>query len=372
MYTQWNHLGGLFFVCAASALTGWACSDSSDGVPPDPCGPNHGGCDPVVTCDAPSVCGNCPATYRRQNGRCQPILSEQFDRVTLQSGDVFRFYANWPVENGPWPRVTQLVVSLHGSGRNAGDYHSRMFEAAARSRAQGETLIVSPDYKADTDNTVSRELRWADSATWRDGRRSTSGVSSFLAMDELLLSLVNSGQYPNLQRIVLAGHGAGGQFIQRYAMMNRLEPGLPGFRFLYLPTNPASYAYLDDRRPAAGGTFAVPGGTCNAFNEWKYGLGTLPPGYVSDTGADTARLQYGQRDVVYVLGSNNTGSMGLDATCMAKAQGDNRLLRGENYFRYVSEYYGRRTHRVENVAGVGHSASNMFQSETMRSLLFTP
>ena len=104
--------------------------------------------------------------------------------------------------------------------------------------------------------------------TWRYGAESISDVnynnnatiSSFGAMDVLLESLCDRKRFPNLQRIVVTGHSAGGQFVHRWALSSnswcfgdgqyahRWAPksDLPNVRTVV--ANPRSFTYLDNRR----------------------------------------------------------------------------------------------------------------------------
>ena len=82
-------------------------------------------------------------------------------------------------------------------------------------------------------------------------------------MDALLAHFADKKQFPKVQAITLAGHSAGGQFVQRYALIGGDAPsGVKDFR--YVVANPGSYAYLNTVRP-------LPNATCKTFNNWKFG-----------------------------------------------------------------------------------------------------
>ena len=88
-------------------------------------------------------------------------------------------------------------------------------------------------------------------------------LSSFAVADRLLAELSDAKRFPNLRRIVLAGHSAGGQFVNRYVAVGRLGESGAGparrLEYRFLVANPSSYLYLDGRRPVAGGDrFEVP------------------------------------------------------------------------------------------------------------------
>src|SRR5438874_13794068 len=93
-------------------------------------------------------------------------------------------------------------------------------------------------------------------------------------MDEILRHLSRKEIFPNLKFIVLAGHSAGGQYVTRYEMANRLHETL-GVPIAYVVANPSSYAYLDPSRPAADGAeFRAFGDSrnCTTYDRWPYGL----------------------------------------------------------------------------------------------------
>jgi pimeloyl-ACP methyl ester carboxylesterase len=84
--------------------------------------------------------------------------------------------------------------------------------------------------------------------------------------------LADPNVFPNLHSVVLAGHSAGGQFVQRYATANTER--LPT---LYIVANPSSYLYMDKQRwTASSPEFAVPSpqeqSICPLYNHYKYGL----------------------------------------------------------------------------------------------------
>jgi hypothetical protein len=44
-------------------------------------------------------------------------------------------------------------------------------------------------------------------------------------LDEMLLALADRTVFPNLARVVVSGHSAGGQIVQRYALFSKLGAG---------------------------------------------------------------------------------------------------------------------------------------------------
>src|SRR5262249_11081773 len=180
-------------------------------------------------------------------------------------------------------------------------------------------------------------LRW-DIDGWEGGQDAVgpSPASSFDALDAVLQKLSTPALFPALKIVVIDGHSAGGQFVQRYAILGRGEEtlGQRGVHLRYVVANPSSYAYFDERRPDGAGHFTpFSDAACPGFNWWKYGMDGLPR-YASEKLPATWEQSYIQRDVVYFLGAEDTdpNHRSLDKSCMAEAQGPVRLSRGEAYF----------------------------------------
>lgn len=166
----------------------------------------------------------------------------------------------------------------------------------------------------------------------RDGRgeaaRQPGPISSFAALDALLAHFANRALYPSLSAVVMMGHSAGAQLLQRYAVAGREGEKLArdGISVRYIVANPSSYLYFDDERPNGEVTA---GGACPAATEWKYGLKSAPP-YVVSQDLQDLESRYVRRSVVYLLGEADTDPYThfIDRSCAAMAQGPYRLARG--------------------------------------------
>jgi hypothetical protein len=116
------------------------------------------------------------------------------------------------------------------------------------------------------------------------------------------------------------------------------------------------------RRP-----YGKTGGFYGAFhNKYKYGLGDLHS-YMSATGEEQLERQYYEREVIYLLGDEDSdpNAPDLDTSCAAMLQGIHRLERGIIYNFYLLHYFGHdimNRHTNAIVEGVGHSANAMFNS----------
>ncbi len=229
------------------------------------------------------------------------------------------------------------------------------------------TLVIAPQFHANDgdrckDNLEAGEEPFACRG-WQDGVATRKApLSSFTAMDRLLRALGNHELFPALKEIVLAGHSAGGQFVQRYAATNRVDGKLP-VPLRYVVANPSSYLYLESWRP-------VEHAACPAFDRYKYGLQGLT-GYQAEMGADGIRAAYPRRAVTYLLGElDTTDEHNMDKTCPAMAQGPNRLERGLTYSQRLQQTF-HADHQLLRVPGCGHSGDCMYRSENGRKAVFT-
>lgn len=290
------------------------------------------------------------------------------------------FYANRSLDFVN-PDVTRAVIVIHGRLRNAGTYFLSALSALQASGDEGpRTLLIAPQFLAEIDGgkrpLAQDTLRWPIDG-WQSGEDALSPapVSSFEAIDGLLERLSKPALFPALRSVVIVGHLAGGQMVQRYAMLGRGEADLMqrDVHLRYVAANSSSYAYFDTLRPDGEGHFnPFPTASCPAFNEWPYGTDHLPR-YASETAPGSVEQHYIQRDVVYLLGTEDTdpNQIWLDRSCMGEAEGPTRLARGNDYFAYLKMRHPTGLmHRVVHVQGVGHNGDRMLTSECGMSVLF--
>lgn len=134
------------------------------------------------------------------------------------------------------------------------------------------------------------------------------------------------------------------------------------------------------------------------YDRWPYGIGALKdesghsvPYSMRDGMIGTARAVrlYRRLHVVYMVGQNDTCNNNLpncddscwkrtnydpiaegkcfrndmDTRCPAMLQGPNRRARAHRYMQYLEWFYGKPTHNLYTVPGVGHNATGMFSSD---------
>lgn len=280
--------------------------------------------------------------------------------------------------NAPAPELVRAVLVVHGTNTDADNYFSRMIRAADEEGVTAETLIAAPLFR-NKDSGRDGELYWLNGSSsghsWKQGdpsRTSGTDVSSFEVMDKLVSVVSDRERFPNLRVVVIAGHSAGAQYVQRYAAGTRVPETYPDQHIAFVVANPSSFLYLDTRRPVKGSVvnFAVPQTSCS-YNRYKYGLESRNA-YMSSVNAEGIREQYRSHVVTYLAGEDDTDvdDPNLDTSCAANWQGAHRLERAIAYSNYMERFYPAPNHRLVRVPGVGHSSTRMFRSAEGRASLF--
>jgi hypothetical protein len=282
-------------------------------------------------------------------------------------------------------------VVVHGDSRNAPD-HLRYITTAASQAGISDALVVAPQFLVAGDLTStalqSSVLYWTSSG-WKQGDKSSTSTysrpwstSSFAAMDGLLSAIGNRQTFPNLREIVVVGHSAGGQLVDRYMASTGVEAPIAtaGIRLRFIVANPSSYLYFSpDRLHPATGAFSALTTTerqaCSSYDTYKYGLSGLNA-YTGAVGAATLTSRYGARTATYLLGALDVDPAddSLDTGCEAEWQGSQRLERGLTHFQYLATTFGQGvygTHRLATVPGVGHDAKGIYTSPEGRAALFS-
>jgi hypothetical protein len=313
-----------------------------------------------------------------------PVVSDY--RITFNlNGSILKlpYYRNLQLgEDHSW--ITRAVVVIHGIGRNAQGYSSCIEKAADSLGVDDHTIVIAPHFLTEEDVATlglsSNVLYWiTDGWVAGDNSGNTSGhprpatISSYSVVDSILLRLAIHN--PNLEKITVVGHSAGGQFTNRYSLGNRVEQTLEesyGIAVSYVVANPSSYVYLDGQRWAGDPayTFRWPSAdsvaACSLFNTYRYGLdGLTADHYMGRHGALTLIDQFRTRRVIYLLGTADTLTEDLDTYCQANYQGRRRYDRGIVYQRYLAYYYGPSPcyQMGVDVPGGTHDKDVMFRSK---------
>ena len=305
------------------------------------------------------------------------------------------------------PEIEHAVIVIHGQNRNADGYFRHMLAGASLTEAMKNTLIVSPRFASNQggrcrDQLADHEVGWvcAGPESWRSGGAQTQSVvkklNSYDFMDTLLSKLSAQEVFPKLRTIVIAGHSAGGQYVSRYQLSNRMHDKVVRERKIqlsYVIGNPSSYTYPGPLRPTrsavppdisaswAGDASAanqqelspfVPfadAKSCTNFNSWPYGF-EHRVGYAATVSDAVLTQQFAKREAIFLLGELDIYPVdGFDSTCAAMAQGPSRLARGLAYVKFAHDNL-QAQHRAVVVPACGHDARCLFTAEKALPYLF--
>ncbi len=274
----------------------------------------------------------------------------------------------------PQPGVTRGVIVIHGLLRNADSYFAGAVRAQAAAGPDGvPAIMVAPQFLADFDlpahNVPAGTLGW-NWDRWARGAPALTPapISTFTGIDAVVERLANPVLFPNLKTIVVAGFSAGGQVVQRYAVVGQAEQRVrPGVAVEYVVSDPSSYLYFTPERPEP----AI-AATCATFNDWHYGFGRGIPPYVVGT-AEALEARYINRHVTYLMGMADTdpNHVVLDKSCAGEAEGPQRFARGHNYWAWLQARHGAALKQtLIDVPGIAHEGNKMFNTACGLHVLF--
>ena len=362
--------------------------------------------------------------------------------ITGTDGKVtFAYHATTDIARGGSHKLA--VIVMHGAYRDADNYFCMMHSLMKKQpyRDPKDIVVISPDFNyANDEGVVPTDAFWNSSKPWGDWRAGAESspesgggqtVSAYHVMDTLVMALNNTAFWPQMDEVAIVGHSAGGQFVQRWAVMTNLPPKIPGLDIRFVIANPSSFAYFtkerlkyscgtcacstkececdgectneQDQLQGGKGIFATPvKGFSKAdskefvcgnrrYDNWPYGLSGRW-GYTAARDMKEALAQYAERDIVYLNGQNDTCNDMLptcnsdcwmvnnveapcfrnrmDARCPAMLQGPWRKVRGMQYMQFLENYYGKPVHQYALVNGVGHNATGIFFSSTALKHIF--
>jgi pimeloyl-ACP methyl ester carboxylesterase len=293
--------------------------------------------------------------------------------------------------------VRRALIMVHGTNRNADHYFTTATTAAFIAGALDDSVVISPRIASAAgsckDALAQNEVSWSCTGdSWRSGGNAIShpDLTSFDFVDEILRKLANKSTFPNLRAIVVAGHSAGGQFVARYQMSNRVHDSL-GVPVTYVVANPSSYAWPDATRPQAAGdgtadnakaawetekvhtnftygTFDA--SACPAYDRWPAGLENRSGGYTTKISDEDLKRQLVARPTTFLFGQVDTLPLGgFDSSCAAMAQGATRRARGEAYVKYINEKLGAK-HAVQIVPECGHNDRCVYTTDAVLPVIF--
>jgi pimeloyl-ACP methyl ester carboxylesterase len=299
----------------------------------------------------------------------------------------------------PNPAIRRALVMIHGTLRN-GDLHFETATGAAFfAHALDDTMVIAPAFRSADgdckDKLAPHEVSWScHGDSWRSGGNAASDpkLTSFDFMDEIVRRLADKRLFPNLRTVVIAGHSAGGQFVARYGMANRIH-GKLGLGMRYVVANPSSYAWPDASRPLPEGD-ADPARAAKGweledkphaefrygpfagaekvedYDLWPYGLRDRKGGYTAGMSDEQLKAQLAARPTTYLLSQVDVLPLGgFDDSDEAMAQGPTRRARGEAFVRYITTTLHAKA-RAVIVEECGHNNRCVFTDPAVLPVIF--
>jgi len=333
---------------------------------------------------------------RAQTAPCTRATTVCQEWITYSGGPARSLvYTTYRLDK-PNPKITRALIMVHGAGRNPDHYFETATAAGFLANALGNTVIIAPRFAAGRDSMARNEVEWPERRdSWRSGGMSPSNptISAFDFADELLRELADKKRFPNLKKIVVAGHSAGGQFANRYAMANKVHGTLGNVEVSYVVANPSSYAWPAAVRPLPTGD-ANPVDAYKAslephaeevhsaftygpfdvskaatYNKWPAGLEDRT-GYTAGMSDDQLTRNLVQRPTTYLLGQVDVLPLGgFDSSPSAMAQGPTRRARGEAFFKYVNGTLGAK-HKAVIVPECGHNDRCIYTTDIVFPIIF--
>ena len=331
----------------------------------------------------------------RASSPCTKAISECERWVTFGGGPARSMvYATYALD-ATNPAITRALIMVHGAGRNANHYFETSTAAGFLAGALDNTIIIAPRFIAGQDKPSPNEVVWPEGQnSWRSGGAAAASptITSFDFVDEVIRKLADKKVFPNLAKIVVAGHSAGGQFATRYEMTSKVY-NTPGVTISYVVANPSSYAWpaavrplpTGDADPATADKEALgpdgekvhtkfefgPFDTTKArnYNRWPAGLENRAA-YSAGPSNEQLIKQLVDRPTTYLLGQVDVLPLGgFDGSPTATAQGPTRRARGEAFFKYVTQTLGAK-HNVLIVPECGHNDRCIFTTDVVFPVIF--
>ena len=294
--------------------------------------------------------------------------------------------------------ITRALIMVHGAGRNADHYFETATAAGFLAGALDNTIIIAPRFIAG-----ARQARRRTRSCGRSGGDSwRSGGMSPIESDALVVRLRRRDRaqarrqedaFPNLTKIVVAGHSAGGQFATATRWRTRCT-ARSASAVTYVVANPSSYAWpaavrplpTGDADPGRRGQGGAGAGRREGAHElhvrpvrreqgarltisWPAGLENRA-GYTAGMSDDQLKKQLVERPTTYLLGQVDVLPLGgFDSSPSAMAQGPTRRARGEAFFKYVTETLGAK-HKAIIVPECGHNDRCIFTTDIVFPVIF--
>ncbi|WFD22457.1 hypothetical protein MEQU1_001129 [Malassezia equina] len=232
-----------------------------------------------------------------------------------------------------------------------------------------DAIILSPLTLNQQDSAAVQNHNWAiyKDSNWEVGGSTHSpdmphGESYFTMIDKMIDMLLDKSKFPNLDKVVLAGHSMGAQAVQHYQLMRKTNKDQED-SIMWWIGNPGAWTWLNAGRPTYWPDCQ------DQMNIWPYGLNQTSKHVAYNMNAKEHKLVSAalKRETQIALGLDDNGEG--NTHCEAFYQGANHLDRGSNYVLSVDGMGGLPSnYEVNYVAHVAHQDYPMYAAN--RSLDF--
>ena len=266
-----------------------------------------------------------PASY---GARYEQFYISTDDGNTLWTGMYTSQDLN-TIDTGP----TRAIIVCHGTSLDAAEY----FNVVRKNLNDylGNCVVIAPFFAESDSDPDTNQLFW--SSGWSQLNKSDASLAYRVSSGEVLDKLIEHlyTYFPSIEGVILSGHSAGGQLINRYSACSQ------DTRNRYLVSAPSSYLYLNGYRTDGAGGWEIPASP-STFNDYKYGTAGLSvTSYVNEIGATNLRLRLMAAKVTYMVGADDTViDSSLDTSADANTQGANRVERQQLYYDYLQWFEG--------------------------------
>ena len=148
------------------------------------------------------------------------LANRSFLVSTPQGSGFARYFGNGSLEGSP--TATRATIIVHGVLRNADTYFATG-ELVLKSAHAADTLLIAPQFVEPGDlkghDVPASTLRWSDDWAGGSPALAPAPISTYSVFDAMLERLADRKRFPSLTSIVVVGHSAGGQIVQRYAVV---------------------------------------------------------------------------------------------------------------------------------------------------------
>ncbi len=305
-------------------------------------------------------------------------------RVTAGLNNYIPYISNYPLEVAN-NKIQHVILAIHSFNHNAQMVYDRSMALLEKYNLTDSVLVIAPQFlmeKHIADMNSPNLVYWGVSPFWGSSVAKVTPegadfrISAYTILENIISSLCEKKVFQNVESIVILGHSAGGQLVNRFAVSNTVEDEAAkpaGIKIKYVVMNPSSYVYFSPKRYVKGSKsrFAIPDANTLAehpgYDNYGYGLKKLYA-YHRHKGltAEKIRQQYSRRNVVHMLGrEDNVADSSMSKHPSAMLEGQNRLERGRIYYKHLLEEFGpqiKEHQKLVVIRNVGHSGRGMILS----------